>query len=182
MLSNDEALVVGRRCTFHLLVVSIVASADTYDWIRPDGLSLAWPSCESKDEPSQGTRYPATEPTRLSQAIVMRPRRSPRSGGRRASATLEVSARLGGRRSRRHCEANVGLAAWFQGLRRSPGQGGDDRGFSTKGVIPGHDHHKTDSTISYCGVPAVSFVQQPPAEPVSVAISSSCRWRHSPLS
>ena len=165
---------------FPPLVVSIVASADTYDWIRADGLSLAWPSCESKDEPSQGTRYPATEPIRLPQAIVMRPR-SPRCGGKRASATLEVSKRLGVR-SRRHCEANVGLAPWFQGLRRSPGQGGDDRGFSTKGVIAGHDHHKTDSTISYYGVPAVSFVQQPPAEPVSVAISSSCRWRATPLS
>jgi hypothetical protein len=49
------------------------------------------------------------------------------------------------------------VPAWFQGLRRSPGQGGDDRGFSTKGVIAGHDHHNTDSTISCCGVPAVKF-------------------------
>src|SRR5688572_5460698 len=39
MLSNDEALVVGRRCTFHRLVVSIVASAHTHDWIRANGLS-----------------------------------------------------------------------------------------------------------------------------------------------
>jgi hypothetical protein len=53
MLANDQALVVGRKCTFHRLVVWIVASADTYDWIRADGLSLAWPSCESKDQPSQ---------------------------------------------------------------------------------------------------------------------------------
>ena len=37
---------------------------------------------------------------------------------------------------------DVALIAWLQGLRRSPGQGGDDRGFSTKGVIAGHDHQK----------------------------------------
>jgi len=52
---------------------------------------------------------------------------------------------------------DVALIAWLQGLRRSPGQGGDNRGFSTKGVIAGHDHQKTDSTISCCGVPVVRF-------------------------
>jgi len=53
--------------------------------------------------------------------------------------------------------AVLAISALVPSLRRSPGQGGDDRGFSTKGVIAGHDHQKTDSTISCCGVPAVRF-------------------------
>jgi hypothetical protein len=53
--------------------------------------------------------------------------------------------------------AVLAISALVPSLRRSPGQGGDDRGFSTKGVIAGHDHQKTDSTISCCGVPALDF-------------------------
>jgi hypothetical protein len=34
MLANDEALVVGRKVHFPPFSVSIVASADTYDWMR----------------------------------------------------------------------------------------------------------------------------------------------------
>jgi hypothetical protein len=53
--------------------------------------------------------------------------------------------------------AVLAISALVPSLRRSPGQGGDDRGFSTKGVIAGQDHQKTVAQYRAAEFPPLDF-------------------------